>query len=163
MIAMGSHRPHPKTKFLPSEDTLLVDAVQRFGTSDWRQIADAVPGRNPRQCRDRWLNYLSPNVRNGPWTSDEDRLLLSRYHEFGPAWRHIASFFDQRTEINVKSRWMLIQRKIRKQEKHTRILQDLAGAPAFPFSIPVFQGNPLPIPQFATPQDEFIPRYQQTR
>jgi hypothetical protein len=99
---------------LPNEDVLLSQAVEEFGVTDWHRIAAAVPGRNPRQCRDRWLNYLSPDVGNGPWTSEDDQLLMRRYEEFGPAWRHIATFFDHRTEINVKNRWMLLQRKVRK-------------------------------------------------
>jgi hypothetical protein len=159
---MCSHHPHPKTKFAPGEDLLLTGAVHTLGTSDWRQIAAAVPGRNPRQCRERWFNYLSPDVRNGPWTTDEDQLLLSRYHEFGPAWKRIATFFDGRTEINVKSRWMLIQRKIRKQARHGRILQGLGIPQVVSLSIPAIQGNPLPIPQFADPEDKAVSHGQQT-
>jgi hypothetical protein len=108
---------HPRSKFSPSEDALLKGAVADFGVDDWRRIARLVPGRNARQCKERWENYLSPSIGNAPWTPEEEQLLLQRYSEIGPLWKRIASFFAARTDINVKSRWRLIQRRIRRQAK----------------------------------------------
>jgi hypothetical protein len=107
------HKPHPKTKFTPQEDRDLMRVIQTVGTADWPLIARSIRGRNSRQCRERWLNYLSPDVGNGPWTSDEERLLLEKVAEYGQVWKRIATFFNSRTDINVKSRWNLIQRRAR--------------------------------------------------
>jgi hypothetical protein len=153
---------HPKTKFSPDEDTVLTVAVQQLGTSDWQRIAEAVSGRNARQCRDRWLNYLSPDVGNGPWTSEDDQLLLSKYEQFGPAWRRIASFFEPgRTEINVKSRWLRIQRQNRKRMVRGELIRGLR----IPFRIPVPPPppppNPLPVPQLGNTERE-APAYRPT-
>jgi hypothetical protein len=113
-------KPHLKARFTQQEDSKLSEVVQELGTRDWQQVARQIPGRNARQCRERWLNYLSPDVRNGPWTPAEEQLLLEKYAEFGPAWKRIATFFPTRTDINVKSRWQLMQRHRRKEV--TRIL-----------------------------------------
>jgi hypothetical protein len=108
------HCLHPRCKFTAAEDTALVDLVGEFGPNDWDTIASHLPGRNASQCRDRWLSYLSPDVTNGPWTVEEEQLLLRKHVEFGPRWRRISLFFVGRTEINVKSRFLLIQRRLQK-------------------------------------------------
>jgi hypothetical protein len=110
-------KPHPRLRFNPSEDVLLMKMVAGLGTGDWHSVARRVPGRNARQCKERWENYLSPSVRNAPWTPEEEELLLQKHSEFGPMWRKIASFFRARTDINVRSRWHLIQRRIRREER----------------------------------------------
>jgi hypothetical protein len=79
-----------------------------------------IQGRTTRQCKERWLNYLSPDVGNGPWTSQEDELLLTKVQELGFAWKSIAACFPTRTDINVKSRWRLIQRHVRREIRVTQ-------------------------------------------
>lgn len=106
----------PRSKFTQEEDIKLTQLVENYGDNDWQIISNQMPGRNVRQCRDRWRNYLSPDVVNGPWSNEEDDLLNKKYDEIGPSWKHIASFFPSRTDINIKSRWNLLQRKIKKEE-----------------------------------------------
>lgn len=108
-------KKHPRTHFSSSEDDLLKNLVEKYGTQNWVKISQQIQGRNPRQCRDRWLNYLSPNVKNGPWSSEEDELLLIKYNEYGPSWKKIASFFPTRTDINIRSRWQLKERRQKKE------------------------------------------------
>ncbi|CAN0034213.1 unnamed protein product, partial [Ectocarpus sp. 8 AP-2014] len=40
-----------------------------------KKIALSLPGRSARQCRDRWFNYLDPNLKTTPWSTQEFRLL----------------------------------------------------------------------------------------
>ncbi|OHT09792.1 hypothetical protein TRFO_21141 [Tritrichomonas foetus] len=118
-IQARPHRAHPKSKFTPEEDEILRTVVEECGQSDWVEIAKRMPnGRNARQCRDRWQNYLSPDVVNGPWTEDEEALLVQKYNEIGPYWKQIATFFPTRTDINIKSRWNLRERRLKKAEKN---------------------------------------------
>jgi hypothetical protein len=114
-LITGSRKPHPKAKFSQEEDEELRRAVQENGTESWQSIAMKIQGRTTRQCKERWLNYLSPDVGNGPWTSLEDELLLTKVQELGFAWKLIAACFPTRTDINVKSRWRLIQRHVRRE------------------------------------------------
>jgi hypothetical protein len=105
-------KPHAKAKFSAAEDKMLATLVNQHGATDWTDISRRMEGRNARQCRDRWVNYLSPDVQNGPWTAAEEQDLLFLQQQLGAKWKHIATFFTARTEINVKSRWNLIQRRI---------------------------------------------------
>ena len=110
-------RAHPKVKFTPEEDDRLRSVVASFGENDWEQVAKNMPGRNQRQCRERWLNYLSPNVNTAPWTSEEDQLLREKHAELGPKWVQIAKNFVGRSDTAVKNRWMVLERKARNERE----------------------------------------------
>jgi hypothetical protein len=140
-------KPHPRARFSAAEDERLTKLVGEFGRDDWHAIAAHLRGRNARQCRDRWTNYLSPSVGNGPWTAGEDQLLMQKYSEFGPFWKRIASFFRSRTDINVKSRWHLLHRRLRKRASK-QILQRAPKAKPKPLPAP---GRMCEPGQFAPP------------
>jgi hypothetical protein len=111
----GLRKPHPRVKFSGQEDGVLKTLLQAYGTDNWQEIAKNMPKRNMRQCRDRWVNYLSSEINTSPWTAEEDQLLLSKVQELGAAWKYIATFFKVRTDINVKNRWHLIQWRVRRE------------------------------------------------
>ena len=69
-------------KFDPSEDELLINLVGTHG-ENWKLISEFIPGRNPKQCRERWNLYLKPDINKSPFTEDEDRLLLEKVRELG--------------------------------------------------------------------------------
>lgn len=72
---------------------------------DWAVLGRQLGGRSARQCRERWVNYLAPTIRNEPWTEDEDRLLVEKINELGHSWTTICHFFNGRSENDVKNRW----------------------------------------------------------
>lgn len=96
--------------------------------SDWCKIADNMPNRNARQCRDRWINYLSPTVVNGKWTEEEDHLLIEKYLTMGNCWRQIAAFFPTRTDINIKNRFRKLQRRMHKDIRMATGVKETAKA-----------------------------------
>lgn len=115
---VSKHRPSyftPKIKFTPNEDILLLNAVQSLGIGDWHVIASRVPGRNARQCRERWNNYVNPSLIRSPWTTEEDKFLLEKYQELGPHWHTIASYFTARSTNSIKNRFTILQRRQKKK------------------------------------------------
>ena len=100
-----------KIKFTPEEDARLVQLVRQYGTKDWTNIAIHMGTRNPRQCRERWSNYVNPNLRTDPWTEEEDALLEEKFKEFGGKWNKIAKFFTNRSDNSLRNRWMMIVRR----------------------------------------------------
>jgi hypothetical protein len=120
----GSPRTHQKLNFTAQEDALLKGIVGELGDGNWAGIAERIPGRNPRQCKDRWMNYLSPAVTTIPWSSAEDQLLLEKIKECGHRWVRIAEFFPMRRDAHIKNRYIVLQRRERKQSavvaKHER-------------------------------------------
>jgi hypothetical protein len=118
---MSELRTGAKHKFTVEEDKRLFAAVLRHHASNWQSIADEMGSRNPRQCRERWKNYLSPGVCRNPWKPEDDRLLQEKYKEYGAQWCVIVKFFPGRTDVNVKNRWsVLTSRATAKDAKDKR-------------------------------------------
>jgi hypothetical protein len=77
--------------------------------------------RNPRQCRERFKNYLDPELNREPWTEEEDSLLEEKYREFGAKWNKIGQFFLNRSDNSLRNRWMMIDRRRANGEVMTSI------------------------------------------
>jgi hypothetical protein len=101
-----------KAKFTPEEDARLREVVERCGTSDWSVVAREMFDRKPRQCRERWNNYVNPVIVNSAWTLAEDQLLETKFNELGARWKEIAQFFPTRSKNQVKYRWMTKQKNM---------------------------------------------------
>lgn len=113
--------PHTKSKqkFTPEEDQIIIEQVNKNGQKCWRHIAEHLPGRTARQCRERWVNYLSPNVSRDPWNKHEDDLLVRLVSEYGQQWSRISSNFPLRTDVMLKNRWSYLKRRVQPQAENT--------------------------------------------
>jgi hypothetical protein len=102
-------RPKPpcaiRHKFTAHEDSRLRALVAELGDANWAEVAARFGTRSPRQCRERFKNYLDPNLRQDAWSAAEDELLVQKFIELGSKWAEIGQFFDRRSEANVKNRW----------------------------------------------------------
>ncbi|XP_036368650.1 uncharacterized protein LOC115223855 isoform X2 [Octopus sinensis] len=86
-------------RWTQEEDSLLVAAVQIMGTSKWPHVRSLVPNRTANQCRERWVNCLDPGINSGPFTYEEDKLLLKYVKENGAGnWATVASHLPGRTD-----------------------------------------------------------------
>ena len=61
------------------EDDTLRELVERFGSKHWSRIARQVHWRNDKQCRERWINHLKPDICKEPWSREEEEILLNAY------------------------------------------------------------------------------------
>lgn len=137
MTTNKTGKPHPKVKFSPEEDFRLRAIIMRFGDHDWNLISSLMKDRNPRQCRERWLKYLAPNVRFEPWSPEEDHQLERLVHDFGQKWVKISRFFRNRTDINVKNRWLVLQRQKAKKTSQIETTQLSPPEPVLKPQLPV--------------------------
>jgi hypothetical protein len=92
------------------EDILLCSAINRYGTGQWEVIADAIPGRNPTQCRERWTFRIGPGINKSPFEPWEDELILTARTSLGNHWSLIAGRLPGRTSCAVKNRWYSVLR-----------------------------------------------------
>ena len=58
------------------EDQLLIGLVEKLGNQKWSDVARNMPGREGKQCRERWHNHLSPTIKKTAWTETEQWILF---------------------------------------------------------------------------------------
>jgi hypothetical protein len=111
--------------------------VEQFGTSSWSTIAARMPGRNVRQCRDRWKHYLSAQIKQ-PWSAEEDCFLVQQVQHLGLTWSRIAATLPNRTDFEIRARWSQIFPYIQAQpfqffpptrNEMVRFAEDAGGRP----------------------------------
>jgi hypothetical protein len=49
--------------FTKEEDSLIKHLYEDLGMRNWNQISQFLTTRKAKNCRDRYLNYLQPNLR----------------------------------------------------------------------------------------------------
>lgn len=107
-----------RSRFTKEEDDRLKNIVEsQKDRVDWNQISLLMDGRTPRQCRERYTNYLRPNLLNGAWTEEEDRILDKLYEKMGPQWSKIAQYFPNRSDVNIKNHHTCIVNRLYRQQK----------------------------------------------
>ncbi|OHT10435.1 DNA-binding protein eta2 [Tritrichomonas foetus] len=99
-----------KSKWTSEEDRKLTAAVEQFGTDSWIKISQHVPGRNSKQCRERWMGQLAPSIKKSSWTAEEDQILIKQHSVIGNKWTTIAMMLPGRSAINIKNRWSRLKR-----------------------------------------------------
>jgi hypothetical protein len=115
-----------KQRFSRDEDAHLARIVAKYGQSDWVHVAACMGSRNARQCRERWRNYLDPELRRDEWTAQEDQLLKQLFDQLGPKWNTISRHFFSRSDMALRNRHQLLVRRVTKLELG-ETLQDERG------------------------------------
>jgi hypothetical protein len=78
--------------------------------------------RNGKQCRERWYNFLNPEINRDPFTAEEDLQILQLRQKIGNRWSEIIKHLPGRTENSVKNRFNCMFKKIR--EENLTIIKD---------------------------------------
>ncbi|CAM8973550.1 unnamed protein product [Rhodiola kirilowii] len=94
----GSH-PHKRGLWTEEEDKILMEYVEVHGKGQWNRIAKKTGlKRCGKSCRLRWVNYLSPNVKKGNFTEEEEDLIIRLHKLLGNRWSLIAGRVPGRTD-----------------------------------------------------------------
>ena len=59
------------------EDMKVMELVTEYGPQKWTFIAEHLPGRIGKQCRERWHNHLNPKINKNIWGEEEEWILFT--------------------------------------------------------------------------------------
>ena len=90
----------------------MTEWVSKNGPKNWNFCSNFISGRDAKQCREHWNNYLNPKIIKGNWTAEEDFLLMYFYYKFKGSWKILINAFNGRTENSIKNRFYSELRKI---------------------------------------------------
>ncbi|CAD8133562.1 unnamed protein product [Paramecium pentaurelia] len=123
---------HKKANWTPQEDKVLTQ-LQQFKPNKWCEIAIDLMRicktpyiRQGKQCRDRWVNKLDPNIVNHPWTKEEELQLFREIEQRGKKWAEISLqvFQLRRTENTIKNRYYNLLKQAETKMKFGRITKE---------------------------------------
>jgi hypothetical protein len=102
----------------------LRDFVEKHGQKQWQDIAQLInqffgcSRRQGKQCRERWINFLSPDIKRDKWTALEELTLMRRQQELGNQWALISKHIPGRTENQVKNKFNSLIKRIREEKTY---------------------------------------------
>uniref|UniRef100_A0A3Q0RRR9 Small nuclear RNA activating complex, polypeptide 4 n=1 Tax=Amphilophus citrinellus TaxID=61819 RepID=A0A3Q0RRR9_AMPCI len=93
----------------PAEDALLRELVDKMRIGNfipYTQMSYFMDGRDPSQLIYRWNQVLDPSLKKGPWTKQEDKLLLQAVARHGEKnWWKIRLEVPGRTDGGCRDRY----------------------------------------------------------
>lgn len=114
--SVGGGRPVHWSK---AEDEALRKLVAEHGTKKWTLISTILKTKHSKQCRRRWKNGLSEQMKSCEWTSEEDRILMDTHKKVGNRWTEIAKNLSGRTDNAVKNRYFALAKRSEKSGSMT--------------------------------------------
>ena len=105
MASRTTENKRTRKVFSFEEDMIILELKKKNKNINWNEVSNVLKNRTPRQIRDRWDNYLSPDLLFNPWSKEEDLLLSNLIEKLGLKWSIIKENFPGRSYSNVKNRW----------------------------------------------------------
>ncbi|BBH06415.1 myb domain protein 50 [Prunus dulcis] len=119
---MGRHSCCYKQKlrkglWSPEEDDKLLNYITKHGHGCWSSVPKlAGLQRCGKSCRLRWINYLRPDLKRGPFSQQEENLIIELHAVLGNRWSQIAAQLPGRTDNEIKNLWnSCIKKKLRQR------------------------------------------------
>lgn len=116
-----------KIRFTAEEDSKLKKYVKRAGKNlDWNVISLKMKVRSPRQCRERYNNYLRADLKKTQFSEDEDRVILEKYSLLGKKWFDISRYVPGRSPNSIRLRTQILLKRKAEAESKRMILPEIS-------------------------------------
>eukprot|EP00546_Thalassionema_frauenfeldii_P017234 CAMPEP_0178899134 /NCGR_PEP_ID=MMETSP0786-20121207/2722_1 /TAXON_ID=186022 /ORGANISM="Thalassionema frauenfeldii, Strain CCMP 1798" /LENGTH=537 /DNA_ID=CAMNT_0020569939 /DNA_START=125 /DNA_END=1738 /DNA_ORIENTATION=- len=120
----GSHEKGSKKKAGPKvwtkeEDQMLLNMVQSMRMPmKWSVVAQQMPDRTGKQCRERYVNHLNPRLKVADWNPVEDATIFHLYNSTGSHWAKMSKMIPGRTDNGIKNRFHNLRRQLEREDEH---------------------------------------------
>lgn len=103
-------RNYNSDRWTVEEDSRLSDAVKKHGAKNWKYIAKLVGTKSDSQCVRRWKKVVSPELVKGPWTPEEDKIIIEEVKKSesinSVRWSEIAQKLKGRIGKQCRERYL---------------------------------------------------------
>ncbi|VEU39763.1 unnamed protein product [Pseudo-nitzschia multistriata] len=116
--ANGKKKTGPKA-WTKEEDALLLSIVQSMRVPmKWSLVAQSLPERTGKQCRERYVNHLNPRLKVADWSPTEDATIFHLYNTIGSHWAKMSKIIPGRTDNGIKNRFHNLRRQLEREDEH---------------------------------------------
>jgi hypothetical protein len=114
----GKKKAGPKV-WTKEEDQMLLNMVQNMRMPmKWSVVAQQMPDRTGKQCRERYVNHLNPRLKATDWSPVEDSTIFHLYNTTGSHWAKMSKMIPGRTDNGIKNRFHNLRRQLEREDEH---------------------------------------------
>ncbi|NXT42683.1 SNPC4 protein, partial [Pelecanoides urinatrix] len=99
-----------RKEWTKDEDQMLLELVQEMRVGShipYKKIAYYMEGRDSAQLIYRWTKSVDPSLKKGPWTPEEDAMLLAAVKKYGERdWYKIRTEVPGRSDAQCRDRYL---------------------------------------------------------
>lgn len=108
----------PKT-WTKEEDAQLLSMVASMRMPmKWSLVAQSMPDRTGKQCRERYVNHLNPRLKITDWSPAEDAVIFHLYNTCSSQWAKMSKMIPGRTDNGIKNRFHNLRRQLEREDEH---------------------------------------------
>ena len=100
-----------KEAWTSKDDKKIEELVEKMG-KNWKKISSHFESikiiyiaRTAKQIRERYINFVRPNISHDDWTIEEDLHLINLLNKHGRKWKKIEEEMKIRTQNQIKNRY----------------------------------------------------------
>jgi hypothetical protein len=117
--SVGGKRKNGPKAWTKEEDALLLNIVQSMRMPmKWSLVAQSLPERTGKQCRERYVNHLNPRLKITDWSPLEDAMIFHLYNTTGSHWAKMSKMIPGRTDNGIKNRFHNLRRQLEREDEH---------------------------------------------